>query len=133
VKVTAPYRVRVVVNANFGERLCALPADEPIWIIDTPVNAPVAHRLWRERPAASYLSGITTFTPTSGGRPEDELLAQLDTIDLHHGRYSADPAYSLLEVIGCAASEPVRAALREMGFTIDSVASDGFTASKQHA
>ena len=132
-KTTVPYRVRVIVDPTFGERLSALSADEPVWIIDSPSNTPVVHRLWRERPAVSHLTGITTFTASSGARPEDELVAHLDTIDLHHGHYSADPPYSVIEVIGCPASERVCSALTELGFTIDSATSEGFIATNHDA
>jgi hypothetical protein len=128
VTFTAPYRVRVVVDASFGERLATLPAHDPVWIIDSPSNTPVAHRLWKERPAANHLTGITTFKPRSASSPEDELLAQLNTIDLHHGQYSANPPYSIIEVIGCPPSERVRAAFAEFGFGVDSISSDGFIA-----
>ncbi len=66
---TAPYRVRVVVDPTFGDRLASLPAHEPVWVIDSPATTPVAHRLWRERPAENHLTGITTFKP--GGNCED--------------------------------------------------------------
>jgi hypothetical protein len=127
----APYRVRVVVDRSYGERLTTLPSHEPVWIIDTPVNTPVAHRLWRERPTANHLAGITTFKAPSESVPEVDLIAQLPTIDLHHGEYSADPPYSILEVIGCTPSDRVRAALAELGFSVASTDSDGFTASRE--
>jgi hypothetical protein len=132
VKVTSPHRVRAIVDPAFGERLAELPADAAAWIIDTPQNTPVAHRLWKERPATTHLTGITTFRPGSSLSAEEELLSQLDTIDLHHGHYSADPPYSILEVIGCSASDRVRAALEELGFSVDFTTFDGFTAVRVH-
>jgi len=120
--------VRVVVDPNFGERLAELPAHEPVWVIDSQANTPVAHRLWKERPAENHLTGITTFKPGSKFRAEEELLGQLDTIDLHHGEYSASPPYTVIEVMGCPPSDRVRAALGEFGFTVDSLSPDGFTA-----
>ncbi|MEY2506985.1 MAG: hypothetical protein QOH01_1314 [Verrucomicrobiota bacterium] len=127
-KVTPPHRVRVIVDPAFGERLAALPADEPSWVLDTPENTLVAHRLWKERPAASHLPGITTFRPGQSLSAEDEFISQLGTIDLHHGHYSADPPYSVLEVIGCSPSDRVRAALEEFAFAVQSTTSDGFIA-----
>ena len=124
----APYRVRVVVDPNFGERLASLPAHEPVWVIDSAANSPVAHRLWRERPAENHLTGITTFKSGGNCSPEEELLAQLGTIDLHHGEYSANPPYTVIEVIGCSPSDGVRAALAERGFRVDSPTANGFTA-----
>jgi hypothetical protein len=128
VKATSPHRVRVIVDPTFGERLAALPVDEAVWIIDTPENTPVAHRLWKERPAANHLTGITTFRPGPSLSAEEELISQLATIDLHHGHYSADPPYSVLEVLGCPSSDPVRVALQEFGLAVQSTTSDGFIA-----
>jgi hypothetical protein len=59
---------------------------------------------------------------------EEELLAQLRPIELHHCEYSADPAYSILEVVGCAASAKVRDALASFGFTIEESSPNGFRA-----
>ena len=127
-KITPPHRVLIVVDPAFGERLAGVPADEAAWVIDTPENTPVAHRLWKERPAKNHLTGITTFRPGSSLSAEEELISQLATIDLHHGHYSADPPYSVLEVIGCSPSDHVRAALEEFAFAVQSTTSDGFIA-----
>jgi hypothetical protein len=56
-------RVRVVVDAGFGERLAQLPPGEPVWVVDSAANAPVAKRLWAARPGEN---GITTFRPSGG-------------------------------------------------------------------
>ena len=118
-------------DPTFGERLASLPAHEPVWIIDSPANTPVAHRLWRERPAENHLTGITTFKSGGNCSPEEELLAQLGTIDLHHGEYSANPRYTVIEVTGCTPSDRIRGSLAERGFTVDSLSSNGFIAVHQ--
>jgi hypothetical protein len=130
VRTIAPFRVRVVVDPSFGERLATLPADEPVWIIHSELNTPIAHKLWRERSAASYR---TTFAACDEPDPEDQFLGQLDTIDLHHGHYSSSPPYSIIEVIGCPASDRVRAALDKKGFSIDVITAAGFVASSHAA
>ena len=127
-KAASPHRVRVIVDPTFGERLAALPVDGATWVIDTLENTPVAHRLWKERPAANHLTGITTFRPGSALSAEEELISQLATIDLHHGHYSADPPYSVLEVLGCSPSDRVRVALQKFGFAVQSTTSEGFIA-----
>jgi hypothetical protein len=127
-----PYVVRVVVDPAFGERLASLPQQDPVWIIDSPANAPVAHRLW-EMGAKGHADGITTFQSGAYGVAEDELVCMLDTIDLHHGPYSADPPYSLIEVFGCQPLERIREALKEIGFQITESTSDGFIASNDVA
>ena len=127
--IATPYRVKIVLDPNFGERLAALPVNEPVWIIDSTANTPIALQAWKMRPNRNdHLTGITTFKPVAAFDPEEELLAQLAPIDLHHGNYSADPAYSLLEVIGCAASDRIRAALAEFGFEVQESSANGFTA-----
>jgi hypothetical protein len=117
VKSTNTTLVRIVVDAEFGERLAELPEDAPIWIVNSAKNTPVAHRLWSERPKPSRL-GITTFgqgTPLSG---EDELLGILDIIDLHHGEQSASPPYSKIKIYGCSNSAQVTEAIKGINFNI---------------
>ena len=71
------------------------------------------------------------FNDIVGKSPEDLLLGELETIDLHHGTYSSDPPYTLLEVRGVALSGPIKAALVLSGFNEFRPAADGFSASRQ--
>jgi hypothetical protein len=127
------YKVTVIVDGNFGERLAQLPADEPVWIIESEANTPVVQRLWKASTATDHLTGITIFQAGEGLTPEEQFLAQLDTIDLHHGEYSAAPPYSVLEVIGCEPSDGVAAALHGLGFRVDTSTREGFVASQAAA
>lgn len=127
-KIASPYKVRVVVDRTFGERLASLPAGEPVWVIDSPINTPVAHRLWRERNDENHLTGITTFKPGASLSSEDGAAALLGTIEDHHGEYSADPPYSILEIIGCADSQRLRSALAEFRFHVEASSGDDIVA-----
>ena len=118
----------MVVDPAFGERLASIPAGEPAWVIESPLNKPVAHRLWRERKGEDHLTGITTFKPSANVSPEEEVIRILDTIEHHHGEYSADPPYSILEIIGCTDSERLRSALSEFGFRVEASGSDSVVA-----
>lgn len=131
-KVVSSYRVRVVVDPLYGEQLTLLPPDAPIWIIESSINTPVAQRLWGERPNEDHLTGITTFASRSG-TAEDNFLAILDAIDEHHGAFSADPPYTLLEVIGCLASERTIQALAKLGFSLTHNTDQSFHASRNVA
>jgi hypothetical protein len=125
------HTVRVVLDADFGERLAELPRSDPVWIMDTPTNTPVAQRLWKQPHPDSRHAGITIFK--GYGPTEQEIfLNELGTIDLHHGGHSVSPPYSTLEVIGCTASEDIRAALDEIGFEVESPSQSGFTAIRKH-
>ena len=128
---TGPYKVYIVVDPAFGERLTTLPAGVPVWIVDTPANAPVAHRLWRERPQDKHLTGITTFGIEDGSSPADKLIRELPAIDLHHGPESADPPYTQVEVFGTPLTGKLRLALSEYGFDEFSESADSFQASRQ--
>src|SRR4051794_31871527 len=93
--------VRVVVDREFGERLEALPRAVPVWIVDSPGNTAAAARI-RQEYSDPCEAGITTFRAYPQMSPERLFLAELATIDLHHGEYSQNPPYSAIEVIGCA-------------------------------
>jgi hypothetical protein len=125
--MTTGYCVFVVVDKQYGERLRELVRTGPVWVVDTPTNRSAAEKLWAERPDASHLEGVTIYK-SSATSPEDALLEELDTIDLHHGAYSADPPYTILEAIGASATEKVKAELAHYGFNQIFPTSAGFRA-----
>ena len=98
--------------------------------MDTPKNKAIVQRLWKERPEEGHLTGITTFGNSISASPEDLLIAELDSIDLHHGSYSADPPYTIIEVVGTALTERVSKELSAYGFNEFHTNSSGFTANR---
>jgi hypothetical protein len=123
------YRVRIVVDESFGERLADLPPGEPVWIAESPANTPVAKRLWTERPGRNHLTGITIFR-RDAEQPAPLLLGILDQVDLHHGYYSADPPYTEVETYGVGLSEAIERSLGDLGFTEFRTTPGGFLATK---
>ena len=128
-----PYKVFVVVDREFGEKLSDLEKGVPVWIVDTPINKPVAQRFWNEHPDENHLTGITTFNDLNSLSPEEMLLSHLDAIELHHGVYSADPAYTVLEVFGAELSDNAKSVLSEYGFDKFQITSTGFATSRLKA
>lgn len=126
--MTEPHRVFVVLDREYGERLAELVKTGPVWILDTPENRSVAQQIWAARPNPGHLEGVTTFKFPHDSSSEDILINELDTIDLHHGSYSANPPYTVIEVIGTAISERVRASLAEFGFDQFEATPHGFRA-----
>ena len=114
--MTKPYRVLVVVDREYGQRLTALTQEGPVWAVDTPANRAVAQHIWDAEPNRSHLQGITIFKFPKDGSPEDILVNELDTIDLHHGPFSANPSYTELDVIGTAITPRLRTELGQFGF-----------------
>lgn len=128
-----PYKVYVVVDRAFGEKLAELERGVPVWIVDTPTNKPVAQRFWNDRPDENHLTGITTFNDLNSLSPEEMLLGHLDTIELHHGSHSADPPYTVIEVFGTQLTASAKNVLSEYGFNAFHITSTGFTASRLKA
>jgi hypothetical protein len=130
VLAASPYTVIIVVDRRFGERLAQIETGVPVWIVDTPENRAVVQSRWEPPPSRSHLTGITTFTDLTSASPEELLLAEFSTIDLHHGSYSANPPYSRVEVIGTALSDRVAEELRSYGFDEFRAGPGGFTAER---
>ena len=81
----------------------------------------------------SRFTGITTFNDLPSLTPEEMLLDKLDTIELHHGSHSADPPYTVIEVLGTELSANARNVLSEYGFNEFKANSMGFTATRLKA
>jgi hypothetical protein len=123
-----PYRVFVVVDREYSDRLDELAQTGPLWIVDTPSNRDVAQSIWAANPNRGHLESVTTFKFGEGCSSEDILVNELDTIELHHGTYSANPSYTVLEVIGTGMSARLKAELSKFGFDEFQETSQGFRA-----
>jgi hypothetical protein len=119
-------RVFVVLDRDYDERLLELARSGPVWIVDTPQNRAVAQNHWAANPNRNHLEGVTTFKAGDDCSSEETLINELDTIDLHHGSYSADPPYTVLEVIGTPISERLKAELSHYGFNKFQPTGEGF-------
>lgn len=128
-----PYRVIVVVDRDYGQRLLALPPDVPVWIVDTPNNVPAIKQRWVESPEGNHLTGVASFKTSADRTPEQMFLEDFDTVDLHHGAHSADPPYTVLEVIGVSATAAIKAELAKYGFQDYEVTEAGFIARRSLA
>ena len=120
--------VLVIVDPAFGEKLRAVPTGQPVWIAMSPANEPVVRSLWDGQGAPDHLTGITGFSFDESVSAEDLFLAELDTVDLHHGPYSSASSYTEIAVRGTRPTANVRAGLLEFGFTDFTDTEDGFIA-----
>lgn len=127
---STPYKVYVVVDRQFGERLAEVEPGAPVWIVATPAKKPVAKRIWEKRPTENHLTGVTTFNDQPSASPEEILLSELDTIDLHHGPHSADPPYTIIEVFGTPLTAKLQSELSAYGFNEFHPTASGFTAER---
>jgi hypothetical protein len=128
-----PYKVYVVVDREFGEKLAELDQGVPVWMVATPTNKAVAERFWKDHPNESHLTGVTTFDDVASLSSENLFLSHLDAIELHHGSYSADPPYTVLEIVGAQLTPKAKYELAEYGFNEIHITSTGFKVSRLKA
>jgi hypothetical protein len=110
------YCVSVVLDGEFGSRISARLQAGPVWIVKTPTNLAATKEMWTLRPKQQHLEGVTVFDVKENSVPEDVFIGILDTVDLHHGIYSADPPYTTIQVIGCLLNERIETTLGQLGF-----------------
>lgn len=125
-----PYRVVVIVDRVFGERLARIAHGIPVWIMESAANTAAVKKWRQENPQPSHTTGITVFTSPRSQSAERSLLDQIDAVDLHHGIHSADPPYSELEVFGVHMTEAIRSKLELVGFTDVRNTEVGFVAAR---
>jgi len=123
-----PYSVAVVLDRDYGPRLWKLLEAGPVWIVDSQVNREIAEKVWKEFPSRDHLDGVTVFKAESHRSAEEVLIDEFETIDLHHGGYSADPSYTVIKVVGIAPTAEVKMALSRYGFESFSDTAEGFQA-----
>ncbi|MCU0913421.1 MAG: hypothetical protein MUC88_02525 [Planctomycetes bacterium] len=126
-----PYRVHIVVDPHYEDRIRNLPGGEPVWIVDSTDNRPVIQAIWQERKNLDQYTGITSFNYGPGGQPESSLISILPVIDLHY--YYHDPPYTVLSIIGVSWSQTIQAQLDRFGFFEREATTEGFTAERDLA
>jgi hypothetical protein len=122
------YRVALVVDRHFGQRLNALAARLHVWVCETPVNRQAAEEIWRAHPCFPDSAGVTVFQVEDEESAEDMLIRVLGEIELHHGEYSHDPPWSILEVYGTGPTPVAEAALHEYSVNRLEATDQGFIA-----
>jgi hypothetical protein len=84
------YSVSIVLDRSYGKLLRDLLNAGPVWAVDSPANRDCAEQLWAKFPARDHLDGVTVFKAAADRSPEQILIDELATIDLHHGVQSAN-------------------------------------------
>jgi hypothetical protein len=101
-----------------------------VWIVDSPTNSDFTRKLWADSPTSGHLDGVTLFKASADRLPEQMLIDWMDTIDLHHGVYSADPPYTAIRVVGTKLTTEGRQVLGTFGFDSFTLTDDGFSATR---
>jgi hypothetical protein len=118
-------RVIIVMDREFGGRLRLLPEEIPAWVVDSPENHEVIVELWQSRKRWSESGALTSFVDQPGAAPEQHLISLLDTIDLHHGRYSQKNPWNIAQVVGARPLPKLIEAMNALGFCSHSESREG--------
>ncbi len=131
-KLNVEHRVAIVVDRTFGQKLAELAETMHVWICDSPANSAACEFVWRSVSGDHKLDeGATRFNCLPDTPVDDVLLKIIDSVDLHHGKYSHSPPWSTIEVFGCAASPRVRVAFAEYGAELTELAPKRFNAHRR--
>lgn len=120
-----------ILDTLFSEKVVALSADYPVWIIDSPLNRPVVHQLWQQSRQGDL--SLTIFNNTQDVSIEDKLLGIFLAVDEHHGETSfcSEEAYTRLTVLGLPPTREVEELLADIEFAVCYVFPAGFSAVKR--
>jgi hypothetical protein len=125
---TVPHKVAIVIEPDFGDRLVPLSRRLHVWVCDTPAKRAAAHTIWGDDPIYDLESGVTIFEFAPDASRPEVIAAVLDDVDLHHGEFSHDPPWSVIEVIGCSPTESLSAAFAAFGAQLSAVGLDACVA-----
>lgn len=113
-------RVILVVDRAFGAKILDLPADVPVWIVDSAENRPAV-----EARRARIGDSTTCFRADTANAPADLASVIVTAIEDHHGAYSQQPAFVRLTIVGAPRAPSLHARLSEFGF--EEIPADGST------
>src|SRR5437016_14169631 len=111
-----PHEVALVVDPEFREGLALLGSRMPLWVVNTPQNSIIASRFLSKRQGTQDGPDVTVFDVDPTQTPEDWACDIIKNIDLHHGHYSHDPPFSVMEVYGVDPTPRLRKELLGIGF-----------------
>jgi hypothetical protein len=103
-------------DRRFGAQMRLLPEEIPAWVVDSPENHPIVVELWDSRKRWAPSGMLTSFLDNTALTPEQRVISLLDTIDLHQGIYSQDPAWNVAQIIGVDPTLSLIEAMKSLGF-----------------
>ena len=121
-------KVILVLDRNYGAELSSVPQDRHIWLIESPANREAAASYRAAHGPSTVENSVTTFKAADDDSGSESCLKMLETIDLHHGVYSADTPYAVLEIVGAPLGRSVQGAIEALGFSRFESTVNGFRA-----
>ena len=125
--------VVLVVDTDCGERLWQIAASNDTWVVPSDINRSVVEQIWKERAEASGGPSLTIWSASMAAVTEEDWLALLDAIEVHHGSFWSEPLLDILSVYGASPTTGATAALHEYEYDVVQRTKAGFIAVKRHA
>ena len=120
-----PYRIALVFDSNYGEKIVSLAETIYVWAINSTLNLEAAKLFWKLYSSNSYVDaetertvnemntehGVTIFDSAFDG----DLLA---TLWEHHGDFAHNPPLSEILVIGLTLTDDVERTINDYDLSI---------------
>ena len=124
------YKVGLVVDRDFGDRIPELARSFHVWVVESPSNTPVISRFWEteclELGADPLGPGITSFKASEGEAAQEMCARIAGEIDEHHGELAHDPPWLEIAVYGATLDNRLREVFKELGATRFASTREGF-------
>ena len=129
--MSGEYRVALVVDPCFGVGLEELARGMHVWAVRSADNERVVRRIWENDDGARPLETGVTLFDSPDETPEEACKGIIETVELHHGEYSHNPAVTAIEVFGVQPTRSIREEFAAHRFDEVTASGDSFVASRR--
>lgn len=123
--------VVIVADPTCGERLEEIAARHPAWVVPSDANRAAVLEMWDGSKEGRNRSSITIWSTPTPTESEEDWLAILDVIELHHGPEASRRPVDCLNVYGASVTPALTAALRAYDYDVVQATALGFMAWKE--
>jgi hypothetical protein len=126
----ALYKVGIVVDRLFGNRIVDVARSFHVWVVESLDNMSAIQQVWESNLSDSKSDplgpGVTTFVASEEETPEAICARIVYDVEAHHGEFAHEPAWSEIEVFGVKLSPALKKVFEEIGATAFESTQDGF-------
>lgn len=127
---TPAYKVGIVVDRNYANRIPELARAFHVWVVESPKNSAAIQQFWAGEKSDAFgdplETGITSFKPREGESAQALCAGIAEYVDEHHNAYAHDPPWSEIEVYGADLDDQLREVFSDLGATSFEKTEEGF-------
>jgi hypothetical protein len=125
--------VMLVLDPAFGDQLFEIVGRHAAWVTPSDVNRVAVEGIWQGARECGDRSSVTIWSAPVAAATQEDWIAILEVIELHHGEWSSELPMDTLTVYGAEITPAIAAALSAYDYTIVKPAPLGFLAMKPRA